>query len=99
MRQVRVKPESFKYFSNSQTYYLNAIVLDPVLEEGLIILQKGLIIQLTFTSEVLGQINLPDSRKLIFVIEKFAQEVYSRGHRVLRFTVNKIDENDQRRSD
>ena len=99
MRQVCVKPISFKYFHNSKTYYLNGSVLQPIFEDNSIILPRGSLIQLTFDSLVLGATDLQNSRSLIFTVEPLAQEVYSCGRNVLRFSVAEINENNQRNSD
>lgn len=99
MISVRVRPESFTYFHNSKTYYLNGITLEPILDENFIILPKGSFIQLLFDSSILNKINLAESKELLTTVESFAREVFSRGRKVLRFTVTNIDENDKRKSD
>ena len=99
MRQVCVKPISFKYYHNSKTYYLNGIVLDPIVEENVIVIAKGSTIQLLFDSEALGTIHLADAKELIFFVESLAQDVYSRGRRILRFTTTRINEDDKWGSD
>ena len=95
MTQVRVKPAAFKYFHNSKTYYLIGTVLDPVIEGKSIFLLRGTPIQLVFDSATLGSINLPDSTALLFSVEPYFQEAFHNGRRFLRFTVNRINEEDQ----
>ena len=90
MRQVRVKPAAFKYFHNSKIYYLVGTVLDPLIDGSSIFLPRGTIIQLVFSSETLGRINLSDSQELLCFVEDLAQETIIRGRRLLRFTVNQI---------
>ena len=92
MRQVRVKPESFKFFNNSQTYYLEGIVTQPLIEDNIIILPSGSIIQLIFNTQTLGSVNLSESQELIFTVDSIAREIFSRGKRLLRFTVININE-------
>ena len=87
-----MKPISFKYYHNSKTYYLNGTVLQPLVEENTIVLPKGSIIQLIFDSPVLGRTDLPNSSKINCFVEPLAQEVYSCGRRVLRFTATQINE-------
>ena len=92
MRQVRVKPESFKFFNNSQTYYLEGIVTQPLIEDNIIILPSGSIIQLIFNTQTLGSVNLSESQELLFTVDSIAREIFSRGKRLLRFTVININE-------
>ena len=99
MRQARVKPEAFRYFHNSKTYYLVATVTEPVVNENVITILKGTIIQIVFDSQTLGSINLPDSKELLVTVEDIAHEVFVRGRRVLRFSCTRINEEDQWGSD
>ena len=91
MRQVRLKPEVFRYFHNSQTYYLEGIVLESIIEE-IFFLPKGSSIQVVFDSSTLGSINLPAAKELLFSVEDLAQESFSRGRQILRFIVTEVNE-------
>ena len=99
MRQVRVKPETFRYFHNSKTYYLTGTVLEPVLDDNSIIILKGASIQLVFNADTLGLINLPDAKELRFSIEDLAQQGFLKGRPILRFPVERINEDDNWGSD
>lgn len=90
MRQVRVKPESFKYFHNSRIYYLDGIAIEPIIEEDTIICPKGSLIQFVFNSTTLGVVNLPDAEELVLTVEPIAREIFTRGRFSLRFTVRDI---------
>ena len=92
MRQVCVKPESFKFFNNSKIYYLEGIVTQPIIEENTIILPRGSVIQLTFNTQTLGSVNLSESKELIFTVDSIARDIFSRGKRLPRFTAININE-------
>ena len=99
MRQVRVKPETFRYFHNSKTYYLVGTVLEPVIEDNSIIILKGSTIQLVFNADTLGLINLPDAKELRFSIADLAQQAVFKRRSILRFLVDRINEDDNWGSD
>ena len=92
MRQLQVKPEVSRYFYNSKTYYLEGIVLEPIIEENFF-LPKGSSVQLVFEASALGSINLPAAKELLFSVEDLARESFSRGKPILRFIVIKVNEN------
>ena len=92
MRQVCVKPESFKFFNNSQIYYLEGIVTQPIIEENTIILPRGSVIQLTFNTQTLSSVNLSESKELVFTVDSIARDIFSRGRRLPRFTAININE-------
>ena len=99
MRQLRVKPESFKYFHNFEIYYLDGFVTEPIVEENTLLLQKGSQIQLVFNSQTLGLVDLTDSNEFIFTVDPIVREGFVRGKQVLRFTATRINEDDKWRSD
>lgn len=90
MTQVRVKPESFKYFHNSQIYYLDGIAIEAIIEEDTIICPKGTPVQLLFNSKTLGLVKLPESKELVLTVDPIARKVFPRGQLSLRFTVREI---------
>ena len=94
MRQLRVKPEGFRYFNNSKTFYLNGLVLEPLIDEQSVLISKGTPVQLVFDIQTLGDIKLTEAAKLIFTVESFAQRAYSRGRRILRYIATQINEDD-----
>ena len=94
MRQLRVKPEGFRYFNNSKTFYLDGLVLEALIDEQSILIPKGATVQLVFDIQTLGDIKLTEASKLIFTVESFAQQAYSRGRRVLRYIATQINEDD-----
>ena len=98
MRLLRVKPEGFKYFHNTETYYLNATTLQPSLEKEILI-PEGTVLQFFFHQEILGGLNLAETNELLIEVESIVREVFSAGRIIWRFTAIRIDENDNRQSD
>ena len=98
MRLLRVKPEGFKYFHNTKTYYLSATTLQPSLERELLI-PEGTVLQFFFNKEILGGLDLAGANELLIEVESIVKEVFSAGRIIWRFTAVRINENDNRKSD
>ena len=98
MRLLRVKPEGFKYFHNTKTYYLTGTTLQPSLE-GEILIPEGTVLQFFLNKEILGGLDLAGANDLLIEVESIVKEVFSAGRIIWRFTAVGIDENDNRKSD
>ena len=90
MRQVRVKPESFKFFFNSNIYYLEGVTIEPIIEGETIICPEGVLIQLIFDSQTLGLVNLPASEEIVLTVDPISRKFLRRGRFALRYTVRDI---------
>lgn len=92
MNLVRIKPEGFKYFHNTKSYYLSGTSL--LLDENNWI-PEGRGLHFFFDHKVLGDLNLAKATDLFIEVEPIAKEVISGGRLVLRFNANRIYEDDK----
>ena len=97
MRILRIKPESFKYFHNTKTYYLIGNTIHPFLEKDVLI-PEGTVIQIFLTSQVLGNLQLTETRSLVVHVESSSKEVFSGGRIILRYTAQEVHEDHLRES-
>lgn len=97
MKILRIKPESFKYFHNTKTYYLIGNTIYPFLEKDVLI-PEGTVIQIFLTSQVLGNLQLTETRSLVVHVESSSKEVFSGGRIILRYTAQEVHEDHLRES-
>lgn len=97
MKSLVFKPESFTFYSSSQTFYVNGVVVESLIDKDSVIIKRGASVQLVFTSSVP---NFEESRSKLFSGEKFSVfiEPYAREaklrNRAVRLTVTSFDEDD-----
>ena len=97
MKSLVFKPESFTYYSSSQTFYVNGVVVESLIDKDSVIIRRGSNVQLVFTSSVP---NFEDSRSKLFSGEKFSVfiEPYAREaklrNRAVRLQVIRFDADD-----
>ena len=94
---LRIKPESFKYFHNTKTYYLTGNTIYPFLEKDVLI-PEGSVLQIFLTSQVLGDLQLTETSSLVVNVESTAKEVFSGGRIILRYTAQEVHEDHLRES-
>ena len=93
MKPLAFKPESFTYYSSSQTYYVNGYTTESLIDNDNIIIRRGTDAQLYFTANVgnFDRERLFRGEILRAYIEPFARDgkIRSKG---IRLTVIHFDE-------